>query len=60
MKEIYNKIIIKAKELKPKKEEKNKMIDECIELAQPLHKELALKHDGCRILQALIKHGNVN
>ena len=39
-------------------EEKHTLVTECIELIGDKYKELCYKHDGCRVLQALIKHGN--
>lgn len=45
MKEIYNKLIIKETSLKLRRAEKTKLIDECIILAEPKHKEMSYKHD---------------
>jgi len=39
-------------------EEKHRLVAECIELIGDKYTELCFKHDGCRVLQALIKHGN--
>lgn len=54
----YNKLIIKKRDQKVSKEEKNAIIKESIELIGPKFEELLFKHDGCRILQALLKYGN--
>ena len=34
------------------------MVEECIQLIGNKFEELCFKHDGCRVLQALLKHGN--
>ena len=39
-------------------EEKHTLVAESIELIQDKYTELCFKHDGCRVLQALMKHGN--
>lgn len=54
----YNRLIIKKREQKVSKEEKNSLVKESIELIGPKFEELLFKHDGCRILQALLKYGN--
>ena len=33
-------------------------MDECIKLVGEKYAELSFKHDGCRVLQALLKYGN--
>lgn len=58
MKEIYNKIIIKVKELRPTPEQKQTLIQECLGLINNRYDDMTKKKDGSRILQAIIKHGN--
>ena len=38
--------------------EKHVLVDESIEMIGDKYNELCYKHDGCRVLQALIKYGN--
>jgi len=38
--------------------EKHKLVDECIEAIGEKYQELCFKHDGCRVLQSLVKYGN--
>ena len=52
----YNRLLIKKKELG--NEEKHTLVAECIEMIGDKYNELCFKHDGCRVLQALIKYGN--
>ena len=52
----YNRLLIKKKELG--NEEKHTLVAECIEMIGDKYTELCFKHDGCRVLQALIKYGN--
>lgn len=58
MKEIYNKIIIKVKELRPTPEQKQALIQECLALINNRYDDMTKKKDGSWILQAIIKHGN--
>jgi pumilio family protein 6 len=39
-------------------EEKHTIVDECLELIGTKYQELVFKHDGCRVLQSLLKYGN--
>lgn len=39
-------------------EEKHKLVEECIALVKDKYHELCYKHDGCRVIQAMIKYGN--
>ena len=52
---------MKNKELKITNETKEAIVKECIEMIgdKDKFKELIFKHDGCRIVQALIKHGSM-
>ena len=52
----YNRLLIKKKELG--NEEKHTLVAESIEMIGDKYTELCFKHDGCRVLQALIKYGN--
>jgi hypothetical protein len=61
----YNKLLMKKKELKQTNESKAVLVQECIDaigekdtIAEKF-KELIYKHDGCRIIQAMIKHGSI-
>jgi hypothetical protein len=38
--------------------EKHVLVAECIKLIGEKYTELCYKHDGCRVLQALLKYGN--
>lgn len=39
-------------------EEKHALVGECLEQINDKYSELCYKHDGCRVLQALVKFGN--
>lgn len=52
----YNKLMMKKKEIA--NEEKHKLVDESILQIADKYTELIYKHDGCRLLQALLKYGN--
>jgi hypothetical protein len=39
-------------------EEKHKLVDESIKQINEKYEELIYKHDGCRLIQALLKYGN--
>jgi len=39
-------------------EEKHALVQECMDMIGDKYSELCYKHDGCRVLQALIKFGN--
>lgn len=55
----YNKLILKKKELvEQHQEDKVSIVKESIDMIGDKFKELLFKHDGCRVLQALIKHGS--
>ena len=54
----YNKLIIKKKESKLTNDEKHALVQECIDLIGSKFKELVYKHDGCRVIQQLLKNGN--
>ena len=55
----YNKLLMKKKDLKQTSETKANIVKECIEIVGTKFSELIYKHDGCRIVQALIKHGSM-
>jgi hypothetical protein len=48
---------LKKRELGPSSKEKHVLVGETIALIGTSFKDLCFKHDGCRILQALLKHG---
>jgi hypothetical protein len=52
----YNKLMMKKKEIP--NEEKHKLVDESIKHINEKYVDLLYKHDGCRLLQALLKYGN--
>lgn len=54
----YNKLLIKKRESKITNEEKHAIVTECLELIGTKYSELIYKHDGCRVLQSLLKYGN--
>ena len=39
-------------------EEKHTLVQECMDMIGDKYTELCFKHDGCRVLQALVKFGN--
>lgn len=47
---------MKKKEMK--NEEKHKLVEESMALIKDKYKELCFKHDGCRVIQAMVKYGN--
>ena len=52
----YNKLLMKKKEMSG--EEKHAVVQECINDINEKYEALCYKHDGCRVLQTLIKFGN--
>ena len=52
----YNKLMMKKKE--SSNPEKHAIVEESIKLIGEKYTELCYKHDGCRVLQALVKFGN--
>ena len=50
--------MMKKKDFEGSDEKKSQLVGECIETIQDKFKDLIYKHDGCRIIQALIKHGS--
>ena len=52
----YNKLLMKKKEMTG--EEKHAIVQECIDDIGEKYEMLCYKHDGCRVLQALVKFGN--
>lgn len=38
--------------------EKHQLVQECIDMTGEKFTDLIFKHDGCRILQAMLKYGN--
>ena len=53
----YNKLIMKKKEGDEAQMNKQVIVQESIDAIGKSFPELIFKHDGCRIVQALIKHG---
>lgn len=49
---------MKKKELKQTDENKYSIVKESIDIIGDKFVDLIYKHDGCRIIQALIKHGS--
>lgn len=62
----YNQLLMKKKDRKSEdpeiaaafKKDKHNLVEECIKLIGEKYMEVCLKHDGSRILQALIKFGH--
>jgi hypothetical protein len=54
----YNKLIMKKKEPDEAQMNKQVIVQESIDAIGKSFPELIFKHDGCRIVQALIKHGS--
>ena len=50
--------MIKKGEGKVSGKEKHDIVDECLLLIGSKYSELCFKHDGCRVLQSLLKYGN--
>ena len=51
---------MKKRDLVDTAENKQIIIKECIELIKDKFTELIYKHDGCRIIQTMIKHGSID
>mmetsp|Transcript_35480 Transcript_35480/g.41045 ORF Transcript_35480/g.41045 Transcript_35480/m.41045 type:complete len:277 (-) Transcript_35480:998-1828(-) len=59
LKRFYNQLRVKKGDLKPNKEQKVELVNNCLEILGEDFKKFAFKHDSCRVLQSMIKHGNV-
>jgi len=59
LKRYYNQLRVKKGELKPNREQKNEIIENCLNVIANDYKDIIFKHDGCRVLQCMIKHSNV-
>lgn len=55
----YNKLLMKKKDFSQTNESKAALVQECIDAIGEKFSELIYKHDGCRIIQAMIKHGSI-
>ena len=53
----YNKLIMKKKDIGM--DNKQDIVKEAIDLINHKFEDLIFKHDGCRIVQQLIKHGSM-
>jgi len=51
---------MKKRDLVDTAENKQVLVKECIEMIKDKFSELIYKHDGCRIIQAMIKHGSMD
>jgi hypothetical protein len=57
----YNKLIIKKKDQSEDQQiNKQQVVQDSLNLIKDNFEDLIFKHDGCRIVQALIKHGSSN
>ena len=57
----YNKLLMKKKELSEGSQTKAELVQECMDvLTDDKYDQLIFKHDGCRILQAMVKHGSMD
>jgi len=54
----YNKLLMKKKDMGETVEQKAGIVKDTMALIGDKYNELIYKHDGCRIIQALIKHGS--
>lgn len=55
----YNKLIIKKKDASAEQQiNKQTVVAESMSIINKGYEDLIFKHDGCRIVQALIKHGS--
>lgn len=59
LKRYYNQLRIKKGELKPNKEQREELVNNCFQLIGTDYRKFAFKHDGCRILQCMLKRGTV-
>jgi hypothetical protein len=57
LKRYYNQLRIKKGDLKPTREQKNELIENWLEVIGTDIKKYAFKHDGCRVLQCMLKYG---
>lgn len=58
---IYNKLLMKKKELNDANQRKPELVKEIMDiLDDEAYGQLIFKHDGCRILQAMVKHGSMD
>lgn len=57
LKVYYNQLRVKIGDLKPNREQKNEIIEHCFEIIADNYKDIIFKHDGCRVLQCMLKHG---
>jgi len=51
---------MKKRDLEEGAENKQALVKECIAMIKDKFSELIYKHDGCRIIQAMIKHGSMD
>ena len=58
LKRYYNQLRVKKGDLKPNKEQKIELVDNCTGIIGNEYRKFAFKHDGCRILQCMLKHGS--
>lgn len=58
LKRYYNQLRVKKGDLKPNKEQKIELVDNCLEILGEDYRKFAFKHDGCRVLQSMLKHGS--
>ncbi len=59
LKRFYNQLRVKKGDLKPNREQKTELIDNCLKIIGKDQRKYAFKHDGCRIMQSMLKHGTV-
>ena len=58
LKRYYNQLRVKQGELKPNKEQKIELVDNCLQIIGKEFRKFSFKHDGCRIIQCMLKHGS--
>lgn len=59
LKNYYNQLRVKKGDLKPNKEQRKELMDHLFEIIDNDYKKIIFKHDGCRVLQSMLKNGNV-
>lgn len=59
LKRYYNQLRVKKGDLKPNKEQRVELVDNCLKIIGKDQRKYAFKHDGCRILQCMLKRGSM-
>ena len=59
LKNYYNQLRVKKGDLKPDKSQRKELIQNCFDIIQNDYKDIIYKHDGCRIVQSMLKNADV-